>query len=61
MLSVHQIYIYSRFKTSDSKPHSYFTIELPRTLNTPDATLAYINDTVLPVSWTTTDEQHNML
>ena len=27
----------------------------------PDATLAYINDIVLPVSWTTIDELHHNL
>ena len=61
MVSVTTIYIDSRFKTRDSKSDSDATIELPRTINIPDDTIAYINDIVLPVSWTTTDERtHNL-
>ena len=51
----------TRFKTSDSKSDSDFTIELPRTINIPDDTVAYINEIVLPVSWTTIDERNNKL
>jgi hypothetical protein len=61
MLEVKKIYIDTRFKTSDSKSDSGFTIELPKTINIPDDTLAYINDIVLPVSWTTIDERNNKL
>ena len=49
------------FKTSDSKSDSDFTIELPNTINIPEDTICYINDIVLPVSWTTIDERHNNL
>ena len=48
-------------ETSDSKSDSDFTIELPRTVNIPDDTVAYINDLVLPVSWTTIYERNNDL
>ena len=61
MLEVRKIYIDTRFKTEDSKPDSDFTIELPKTINIPDDTIAYIKDIVLPVSWTTIDERHNKL
>ena len=61
MLAVKQIYIDTRFKTEDSKSDSDFTIELPKTVNIPDDTIAYINDIVLPVSWTTIDEATNKL
>lgn len=61
MLEVKKIYVDTRFKTVDSKSDSDFTIELPRTINIPDDTIAYINDIVLPVSWTTIDERNNKL
>ena len=55
------IYIDTRFKTEDSKSDSDFTIDLPKTGNIPDDRIAYINDVVLPVSWTTIDEQQHKL
>ena len=55
MLEV-QKYIDTRFRTEDSKSDSEFTIGLPRTVNIPDDTMAYMNDIVLPVSSTTIDE-----
>ena len=61
MLEVKQIYIYTRFKTIDSKSDSDFVIELGRTINIPDDTIAYINDIVLPVSWSTIDEGNTKL
>ena len=61
MLEVKQIYSDTKFKTEDSKSDSDFTIELPKTINIPDDTVAYINDIVLPVSWTTIDERNNNL
>jgi hypothetical protein len=48
-------------KTAESRSDSYFNIELPKTINMPDATIAYIDEIVLPVSWTTTDEILNKL
>ena len=61
VLEVKQIYMFTIFKTEDSKSDSDFTIELPTTINIPDDTLAYINDIMLPVSWTTADEITNNL
>ena len=61
MLDCKKIYIDTRFKTSDSKSDSDFTIEIPKTINLPDDTIAYINDIVLPMSWTTIDETNNKL
>jgi hypothetical protein len=61
MLEVTNIYIVTRLKTSDSKSDSDFTTELPKTINIPDDTIAYINDIGLPVSWTTIDERNNTL
>ena len=61
MLSVTKIYTASRFKAGDSNSDSDFTIEFSRTINVPDDTIAYINDIVLPVSWSTNDERHNKL
>ena len=61
MLEVTKIYIDRTFKTEASKSDSDFTIELPNTINIPEGTTAYINDIVLPVSWTTLDERHNTL
>ena len=61
MLEVKKIYIDTRFKTEDSKSDSDFTIELNKTINIPEDTVAYINDIVLPVSWTTIDERNNKL
>ena len=61
MLEVNQTYTDTKFKTEDFKPYSQFDIELPTTINIPDDTTAYINDIVLPVSWTTIDEINNKL
>ena len=61
MLEVTKISIYTRFKTADSRSDSDFTIELPKTINIPEDTICYINDIVLPVSWTTIDERNNKL
>ena len=61
MLDVNKIYIDTRFKAEDSKSDSDFIIELLKTINIPDDTIAYINDIVLPVSWTTINESNNTL
>ena len=55
MLEVKNVYIDTRFKTADSRSDSEFIIDLPKTINIPEDTIAYINDIVLPVSWTTID------
>jgi len=50
-LDIKKIYVDSRYKTSDSKSESEFTIDLPRSFNIPDDVVAYIDDIVLPISW----------
>ena len=55
------IYIYTRFKTADRKSDSDLTRELPKTINIPEDTICYINDIVLPVSWTTIDQRNTNL
>ena len=61
MLDIKKVYIDTRYKTDDSKSHSDFFIELPRTLNVPDNTICYITDVVIPVSWSTVDVRNNKL
>ena len=55
------MYIDTRFKTLDSLSDSNFWIELPRTLNVPYDCVCYIDDIVLPVSWSTVDARNNKL
>ena len=60
MLEVKNIlYIYTRFNTAGRRSDSDLTRELPKTINIPEDTICYINDIVLPVSWTTIDERNN--
>ena len=61
MLEVAKIYIDTRFKTADRRSDSDFTIELSKTINIPEDTICYINDIVLPVSWTTIGEINHKL
>ena len=61
MLDVKQIYIDSRFKTADSPSDSDFYIELPRAMNIPDKCVCYIDDIVIPVSWTMVDDRNARL
>jgi len=60
-LEIKKIYIDSRFKTSDSKSDTDFNIELPRTFNIPDGVVAYIDDIVIPISFSTVDARNNNL
>jgi hypothetical protein len=48
-------------KTAESKSDSEFSTELPKTINIPDATIAYINGILLPVRWSTIDERNHKL
>ena len=48
-------------KTEDSKSDSDFSIDLPKTVNIPDDTIASISDIALPLSWTTINERTNNL
>ena len=59
MMDIKKVYIDTRFKTADSKSDSDFFIELPRSLNVPENTICYINDIVIPVSWSTVDARNN--
>jgi hypothetical protein len=60
-LEIKKIYIDSRFKTSDSKSDTDFNFELPRTFNIPDGVVAYIDDIVIPISFSTVDARNNNL
>ena len=61
MPDCNKIYIDTRFKTTDSKSDSYFTIELPQSSHIPEDTICYVNYMSLPGSWTTIDEVNNKL
>jgi hypothetical protein len=60
-LEIKKIYVDTRFKTADSKSDSDFSIELPRSFNVPDNVVCYIDDIVLPVSFSTVDARNNNL
>ena len=60
-MDIKKVYIDTRFKTADSKSSSDFYVELPRALNIPDKCVCYIDDIVIPVSWTSVDERNQML
>ena len=57
-LDIQKIYVDTRFRTKDSKSETDFSIELPRSFNVPDGTTAYIDEIVIPVSWSTVDERN---
>ena len=59
MLDIKKVYFYTRFKTSDSVSDSDFYVELPLSINIPDKCICYIDDIVLPVSWTMIDSRDN--
>ncbi len=60
-MDIKKVYIDTRFKTADSKSSSDFYVELPRALNIPDKCVCYIDDIVIPVSWTSIDARNQML
>ncbi len=60
-LEIKKIYVDTRFKTADSKSDTDFNIELPRTFNVPDGVVAYIDDIVTPISFSTVDDRNNNL
>jgi hypothetical protein len=60
-MEVKKIYVETRFKTNESKSDSDFDIELPRTFNVPENCICYLDDFVIPVSWSTIDERNNKL
>jgi hypothetical protein len=61
MLDIKKVYIDTRYRTSDSASGSDFFIELPLSINIPDNCICYIDDIVLPVSWTMIDSRNNYL
>jgi len=58
-LDIKKIYVDSRFRTSDSVSASDFSIEIPRTFNIPEDVVCFIDDIVLPVSWSTIDARND--
>ena len=56
-----KVYVATRFQTAASKSDSEFDVELHRALNCPDKCVCYIDDIVIPVSWTSIDERNNLL
>jgi hypothetical protein len=60
-VDIKKIYVETRFKTGESKSDSDFSIELPRTFNVPENCVCYIDDFVIPVSWSTIDGRNNKL
>jgi hypothetical protein len=60
-LDIQKVYVDTQFKTLDSLSDSNFWIELPRSLNVPDDCVCYIDDIVIPVSWSTVDSRNNQL
>jgi hypothetical protein len=61
MLEIKKVYIDTRFKTADSNSDSDFFIELPQNINIPDRCVCYIDDIVIPVSWTSINETNNAI
>lgn len=59
MTSVRRIYIDSRLRTSGSD--SDFTYDLPRSIEVPDQTIAYVDSVLVPNVWTTLHENNNRL
>ena len=58
-LDIQKIYIDTRFRTKNSKSETDFSVELPRSFNVPDGVTTYIDDIVIPVSWSTIDERNH--
>ena len=60
-LEIKKIYVDTRFKTADSKSDSDFSIELPRSFNVPADVVCYIQEIVIPISYSTIDSRNNNL
>ena len=61
MLDIKKVYIDTRYKSSDSNSDSDFFVELPLAVNIPDKCICYVDDIVLPVSWTMIDDRNSQL
>ena len=59
MTSVRRIYIDSRLRTSGTD--SDFTYDLPRCIEVPDETIAFVDSILVPNVWTTLHDQNNRL
>ena len=59
MLAIKKVYIDTRFEMPESKSDSDFYVELPMTVNIPYRCVCYIDDIVIPVSWTAVNEKNN--
>ena len=59
MLPIKNIYIDTRFRSSDSVSHSDFNIDLPTTFLMPEDTGFYIDDVCIPHSFYTIEEGVN--
>ena len=59
MTSVRRIYIDSRLRTSGTD--NEFTYELPRSIEVPDQTIAFVDSILVPNVWTTLHENNNRL
>ena len=59
MTSVRRIYIDSRLRSSGTD--SDFTYDLPRSIEVPDETIAFIDSVLVPNVWTTLHENNNRL
>ena len=60
-LDIKKVYVDTRWRTSDSKSSTDFSIELPRSFTVPDNVVAYIDDIVLPISFPTIYDRNNTL
>ena len=59
MTSIRRIYIDSRFRTSGTD--SDFTYDLPRSIEVPDNTIAFVDSVLLPNVFTSLNENNNRL
>ena len=59
MLPVKNIYVDSKFKTSDSKSTSDFKFELKESVLLPTNTIAYIDNICIPHAWRSIEEHVN--
>lgn len=51
MLPIKKLYIDSRWKTSNSKSDTDFSIQLPQNYHMPKNTVFFIDHVCVPVSW----------
>lgn len=59
MLPIKKIYIDSRWKTSNSKSDTDFTVQLPQNYHMPKNTVFFIDHVCIPVSWYSVQKGRN--